>query len=144
MSNVLYAFNVSQMRKPFTDPMWDEWKRLVPQVHDEAEAHAGFVARHHGEHYDLGYITPYPHTPLIMGNLSQWRSKDDLFDFTFSGTHKELMLRRTEWFEPWPPGLPVVAMWWAPPGKCCIRTARNKLRQLQMKGCSNAVFTWKS
>lgn len=142
--NVLYAFNVSLMRKPYTDPVWDEWKQLLPQVHDEADAHPGFVARDHGEHYPLGYITPYPCTPLVMGNLSQWRSREDLFDFTFTGMHRKMMLRRTDWFEPWPDRYHALAMWWAPPGKFDIHVARRKLMTLQLAGPSADVFGWKT
>ena len=141
---VLYAFNVSQMRKPYTDPIWDEWKQLLPKVHDEADLHPGFIARDHGEHYPLGYITPYPNTPLIMGNLSMWRNREDLFEYTFSGTHREMMLRRTKWFEPWPDKFAALAMWWAEPNKFDIKVARAKIQQLQLYGPSPDVFGWKA
>jgi hypothetical protein len=144
MKNVLWQFNVSMMRAPYTDPMWDEWKQLLPKVHDEADADPGFVARDHGEHSPLGYIAPWPTArPLLMGNLSQWRSRDDLFRFTFTGTHRQMMLRRTEWFHPWPEGYHALVMWWAPPGKFDIHEARRKLLKLQLFGPGADVFGWK-
>lgn len=141
--NVLYSFNVSQMRKPYTHAIWDEWKHdLLPRVHDEADQHPGFVASDHGEHYACGYIRPYVSLPLIMGNMSQWRSERDLFNFTFNGSHRELMLRRMEWFHPWPDRHHALVMWWAPPGKFDIQTARTKLLHLQRNGPSADAFGW--
>lgn len=143
MKPVLYQFNVALMRAPYTDPLWDEWKRLVPIVHQQAECAQGFVANYDGTVTELGYLAPYPRDPLVMGNLSAWTSEDALKAFTFSGTHGKMMKHRTKWFAPWRRGVHYIALWWDLPGKFNLEQAKRKLAMLQAHGpIDGTVHAW--
>lgn len=141
---VLYQFNVARMREPFTAPVWKQWKELLPVVQAQVEAHPGYLGRYVGEADPLGYIAPYADL-LIMGNLSRWKTVNDLQHFTFAaGTHALLLKHRNKWFEPWPGGEAFNVMWWQDASfDFCLDTAKEKLEQLRKRGSTHEVFGWR-
>lgn len=144
---VVYTYNISLMREPYTDPIWDRWKQLIPIVHHQAADTPGFIANLDGTENPDGYLAPYKKdNPLIMGNLSQWTNLKTLREFTYGpNTHGMLMrsaLRRAL-FDHWPEGMVSHVMWWAPAGKFNISVAKKKMDQLQGCDSSGEVFGWK-
>ena len=71
--------------------------------------------------------------PLVIVNLSVWRSPDDLYDFVFRTAHTAFLRRRREWFERMAEAF--LVCWWVPAGHeptstkhsiaspCCAATA---------------------
>jgi hypothetical protein len=98
------------MREPYDEPLWTQWKSLLPRIHVQAERNSGFVWRYKGEEDGPGFIE---HGPLIMGNLSAWTDEKSLREFTFGpGTHGGIMKHRSRWFKPWPEGTIYNVLWW--------------------------------
>jgi len=150
---VLYAYNEALMREPMGTPLWKDWPTLMERANIQAENHAGYLGRYRGEDDPLGYIAPrFPQEELIMGNLSAWTNKRDLYDYTFgAGTHGGLVKHRSRWFEPWPFERPHFVMWW---GKARLTagggitpvfdldTAMLMQAQLQIHGPDANCFGW--
>lgn len=111
---VLYAYNEALMKAPMEDPIWMHWKELSERANIQAEGHPDYVGRYRGEDDPLGYIAPrWPAEPLIMGNLSAWRNKQALYDYTFGpGTHGGMVKHRSNWFEPWTLDRPHFVAWY--------------------------------
>ena len=91
--------NLADMRAPYSDPLYDDFKVWLKALHALAEADTGFLWRYKGEDDDSGHIQPYPCAPLIMGNFSAWRNYDSLYDYTFSDGHLEIMKKKRKWFK---------------------------------------------
>lgn len=106
----LVQFNVAWMRWSFTDPRWNSFKDRLKEVHEAAERHPGFIRRMKGEYTPLGYLTTTDDS-LVMGNLSMWRSLEDLHEFTFSEPHMSLLRDKRKWFHP-PKRSPYSIMYW--------------------------------
>lgn len=102
MTRILFQLNLAKMRAPFDDPLFDDFKAKLDELHAVAKRHKGFVWRYEGEKGGDGYIKPYPNYPLIMGNMSAWENYQSLFDYTFSGPHMDLMKMKRKWFEQLP------------------------------------------
>ena len=52
--------------------------------------------------------------PLFIVNLSVWESVEALSKFVYRTAHRDVMIRRREWFER--PHGPYQALWWVPAG----------------------------
>tara|TARA_R110002094_G_scaffold16428_2_gene27956 strand:- start:703 stop:1143 length:441 start_codon:yes stop_codon:yes gene_type:complete len=91
--------NLAMMRKPFSDPLYDDFKVWLKALHALAETDPGFLWRYKGEDDHGGHIAPYPCAPFLMGNMSAWRDYDSLYDYTFSDGHLEIMRKKRKWFE---------------------------------------------
>ena len=135
----LFQFNIAKMREPYDHPMWNQWKKLVPVIHEQVKAAHGFMGHYDGTETGPGYIMPYKHDPLILGNLSAWESPEQLKEFTFSEPHATLLRWRRDWFEPTPK--PYNVLYWD--DKIHLSKAVYKLRKLRWYGADNEVFTWK-
>lgn len=144
MERVLFQLNLACMRLPFSDPIWDDFKAQLHSLHEMAKRHPGFVWRYQGEKDDLGYIAPYKHQPLIMGNFSAWRDYDSLYKFTFTDGHLEIMKGKRKWFSRLTP--PYTVLYYGEesdltlPGTELLEIAKQKLRYLSVYGESPAAF----
>lgn len=141
----LFQFNVAIMRAPYSSQLWDKWRQLVPVIHSQVDNADGFLWRYDGTETDDGYIAPYPHDPLIMGNLSAWENPRKLHRYTFGpGSHGALLEHRSKWFIPWPEGVIYNVMWWAPivAPNTEIEYAKKQLLRLHAHGNSSEVFDW--
>lgn len=112
---LLCQFNLAWMREPYDHPIWDSWKRhLVPSLHARALRHPGFVSLWDGQQTPEGYLAPYPDQPLVMGNLSAWKSAVSLREFVFGDpAHLAVMKSSLRWFHP-PREEPYSVFYWAP------------------------------
>lgn len=99
MTRILFQFNLARMRKPFSDPLFDDFKVWLNALHALADISPGFIWRYQGEKDEDGYIQPYPSAPLIMGNFSAWRDYQSLYDYTFTDGHLEMLKGKRKWFE---------------------------------------------
>lgn len=114
------------MRKPYSDPVWNEWKKLVPIIHERAESSDGFIANYSGVNTREGYLTPYKGSPLFMGNFTAWRDRESAEAFTYSGMHGKLLKHKNKWFVP---GFSAQVGWYSEPTKFDISLARLKLAE---------------
>lgn len=138
----LAQLNVARMVAPVDDPRMLDFVAWLDVINRLAERSTGFVWRLHDE---SGNATSLPVTddPLVIANLTVWRSVEDLRVFTYRSDHRLVFVRRYEWFERWPG--PSVVMWWVPTG--ALPTVDEGLRRLAMltdEGPTPDAFTFKA
>ena len=102
MTRILFQLNLAKMRASFDDPLFDDFRGQLAELHATAEACPGFVWRYQGEKDECGFIKPYPNAPLIMGNMTAWRDYQSLYSYTFSKGHLQILKEKRKWFEQLP------------------------------------------
>lgn len=133
----LCSYNIAKMRYPYDDPRWDQWKLLVPKVHERARIYPGFVDIYDGTVTEAGYLV---HAPGVMGNLSAWSDPDDLVQFTFRDPlHAAAMRMGKTLFEPKGDEAHVVLYW---SDRLDLYEARACLSVLRDNGPSYVAFGW--
>ena len=141
---LLFQFNIAKMRKPYSDPLFDDFKRWLNALHALADIQPGFVWRYHGEKDSDGYIKADPSDPLIMGNISAWRDYDSLVSYTFTDGHLQIMKMKRRWFEPIPH--PWTVLWWGDDEDLnkgpdeILKIAQQKLKHLEQNGTTAEAF----
>jgi len=58
MTKILFQMNLADMRAPYSDPLYDDFKVWLNALHALAEADTGFLWRYKGEDDDSGHIQP--------------------------------------------------------------------------------------
>jgi len=77
-----------------------------------------------------------------LPNMSVWRDRDSLFDFTYRTAHTHFLARRTEWFEM--PAKNHMVLWWVSAGhKPTLEEGAKRLNYLREHGPSAQAFTFK-
>jgi len=137
----LAQLNVARMVAPIDDPRMADFVTWLDVINRHAERSTGFVWRLHDE---SGNATGLPVTddPMVIANLTLWRSVEDLRVFTYRSDHRTVFVRRYEWFERWPG--PSVVLWWIPTGT--LPTVADGLRRLALlaaEGPNPDAFTFK-
>ena len=108
----LVHFNVSIARHPTGHPDMAGFTDQIDAVNRLAACSPGFVwTPADGE---IGDAVAVFGNPLVLANISTWRSMDELWRFVYEGPHLRALARRREWFEP--PVGPVYALWWVRSG----------------------------
>jgi len=136
----LAQFNIARMRTDYSHPIFDDFKSRLHEVHKAASEDVDFVWRFEGEHSPDTYIKPYPEDPLLLGNLSTWRSIDALRSYTFSDPHLQLMKEKRKWFMKMEGHYSV--LWWSDTPRPTLKTAKERLEYLQREGVSQLAFTF--
>tara|TARA_R110002126_G_C10490983_1_gene504940 strand:+ start:165391 stop:165831 length:441 start_codon:yes stop_codon:yes gene_type:complete len=136
--------NLADMRAPYSDPLYDDFKVWLKALHALAEADTGFLWRYKGEDDHSGHIQPYPCAPLIMGNLSAWRDYDSLNAYTFTDGHLEIMKKKRKWFKKM--SIPYAVLYYGDesdllrPKKVLLDMAKEKMAYLKKHGETAEAF----
>jgi hypothetical protein len=133
--------NVARAVAPLDDPRMADFVTRLDEVNRLAEESPGFVWRLQGPSGNATDLR-VGDDPLVIVNLTVWRSPDDLFAYTYRSDHRTVFARRFEWFERWEG--PSVALWWQPAGT--IPTVDEGFRRLQLladHGPTADAFTFK-
>ena len=133
--------NIGRTVAPIDHPRLSGFVARLDAINALAENSPGFVWRLQS---DSGNATDIKidADPLVIINLTVWRSIDDLFAFAYRSSHNLLFKRRYEWFERWPG--PNTVLWWQPTGT--IPDPADGRRRLQLRadhGPSPEAFTFK-
>jgi hypothetical protein len=76
----------------------------------------------------------------MIVNLSVWKSRQALWDFTYRSDHLEYVRRRREWFQR--PTEPIMVLWWVPAGHLpSVEEALARLARLREAGPVPEAFT---
>src|SRR5215211_3567004 len=77
--------------------------------------------------------------PLVLANMSTWRSLEDLRRFVYEGLHGGVLKHRRQWFEPI--AGPAYVLWWGPAGHRPNWTeAKQRLQEgLYLRACLQSV-----
>jgi len=132
--------NVGTVLYPTDDPRLDGFMSRLDRVNALADESPGFVWRLQS---DSGNATDIDvgGDPLFIVNMSVWDSVEALSAFVYQTAHRDVMLRRREWFAR-PEGA-YQALWWLPAGH--IPTPEEglaRLEHLREHGPSSQAFTF--
>jgi hypothetical protein len=79
--------------------------------------------------------------PLVLANMSTWRSLEDLRRFVYEGQHGGALRQRREWFEAIDG--PAYVLWWAGSGdRPKWIEAKRRLEHLTLDGPTPHAFTF--
>ncbi|WP_273567538.1 DUF3291 domain-containing protein [Maribacter halichondriae] len=98
MSYYFAQINIARMLTPIDDPIMADFVNNLDRINTLAERSPGFVWRLKDENDNAASINVFNDNFMII-NMSVWKDKKSLFDFTYSLDHVEIFKRRKEWFE---------------------------------------------
>lgn len=136
----LAQINVGTIKYPHDDPRLSGFMNRLDEVNALADSSPGFVWRLQS---DSGNATDIDvgGDPHFIVNMSVWESAEALFEFVYKTTHREVLVKRREWFER-PKNLYQV-MWWIPAGHIPTpQEALEKLALLEEMGPSPNAFNF--
>ncbi len=137
-SHHLAQFNVARFLKPLDDPANKEFVDQLDAINGHGDDAPGFVWREKDESGNSTDVHP-DGDPLVIINFSVWETRQQLWDFTFSGEHLAIMRRRRDWFEQHAQAYNV--MWWVPAGTIpSVKDAMERLTHLRENGPSDFAF----
>jgi len=130
------------MLAPIDDPIMLDFVNNLDRINAVAEQSDGFVWRLKDAENNATAIKAFEDDSLII-NMSVWKSREDLFEFTYKSDHVEIFSRRKEWFSR------IKAMhmvfWFVP--EAYIPTpieARERLEYINKHGETPYAFSFKS
>jgi hypothetical protein len=133
--------NIGRMKAPPEDPLIAEFMAALDPVNALADEAPGFVWRLQTEDGNATAIRPYE-DELMLVNMSTWTSVEALADFVYRTVHRDVMVRRREWFEKMDDLFTV--LWWVPAGHVpSVDEAKARLEQLRRDGPTPAAFTFR-
>jgi hypothetical protein len=137
----LAQINVGRLRFSLTDPRVADFVNNLDRINALAEESAGFVWRLKDDSGNATQIAAYD-DPLIIVNMSLWRSPEALYEFAYRTVHRAFVQRRKEWFELF--GAQYLALWWVeeshrPP----VAEGRMRLAHLERFGPTPHAFNFR-
>jgi hypothetical protein len=137
----LAQINVARMLYPLEDPGMAGFVARLDRINALADRAPGFVWRLQDDSGNATGLSPLD-DPMIIVNLSVWRSPEALFDFVYRSAHNEVMRARKAWFEK--PTEAHMALWWLPAGEVPgIAEGKTRLEHLRQHGPGPHAFTLK-
>jgi hypothetical protein len=134
--------NVGTARYDLDDPGMADFMRNLDRINALAEASPGFVWRLTGEGNNATDIKPTDN-PRFIVNMSVWQSIGALFDYVYRSDHRDIMVRRREWFEK--PVVPYMVLWWTEEDHMpTVAEGLARLRHLIEHGPTPYAFTFKA
>jgi hypothetical protein len=123
----LAQINVGTIKYLHDDPRMSGFMGRLDEINALADNSPGFVWRLQS---DSGNATDIDvgGEPLFLANMSVWESSEALFDYVYKSMHREILIKRRNWFER-PKGLYQV-LWWIPAGH--IPSAQDGLDRLEL------------
>lgn len=109
----LAQINVGTIKYPPDDERMSGFMNRLDEINALAEKSPGFVWRMQSESGNATDID-IGGGPLYLANMSLWQSVESLFEFVYKTGHRDVMIKRRNWFER-PSGL-YQALWWVPAG----------------------------
>lgn len=137
----LAQLNVAEFLTTRDAPEVTDFIHALDEINTLAEQHDGFIWRLQDEEVgDAMGFTPFGDNMIV--NLTVWRDRESLFDYTYKSAHAGIMARRKEWFKK-PSGIHFV-LWWVPAGHIpTVDEAADRLAILRAEGPSPLAFTFK-
>jgi hypothetical protein len=137
----LAQVNIGRPRGPIDGEVMREFVANLDPVNALADAAPGFVWRLQTEDGNATAISVFEDPSLIV-NLSVWESIEALAEFVYRSDHRDVMVRRREWFERM--GEAFLALWWIPAGhRPSVAEAEDHLRRLRADGPTAYAFTFR-
>lgn len=138
----LAQINVGRTIDDLDSPALADFMARLDAVNVLADAAPGFVWRLQSDSGNATDIRPTD-DPRFIVNMSVWESVEALFGFVYRSAHRDVMVRRREWFER--PEAAYQVLWWVPAGhRPTVAQGLARLRLLDAEGPTPAAFTFKS
>jgi predicted AlkP superfamily pyrophosphatase or phosphodiesterase len=138
---LLAQVNVGRLVAPLDDPRIDDFRNNLDRINALADAAPGFVWRLVGEGDNATDIDVFG-DPLQILNMSVWTDMASLGAYVYRTAHREIMVRRREWFEP--PTEAFQCLWWVRAGhRPTPQEAVERLTYLRRHGPSPFAFTFR-
>lgn len=136
----LAQLNVAEFLTSQDAPEVTAFIHALDEINALADSSDGFVWRLQDEVGDAMSYNPFGDNFIV--NMSVWRDKDSLFDFTYKSAHVGIMARRKEWFKM--PRENHFVLWWVPAGHVpSLDEAIDRLAILRSGEPSPLAFTFK-
>jgi hypothetical protein len=134
--------NVGTARYDLDQPGMADFMNNLDRINALAEATPGFVWRLTGEGNNATDIKP-TENPRFIVNMSVWQSIGALFDYVYRSDHRNVMVRRREWFEK--PEQAYLVLWWIEENHTpTVAEGLARLRHLIEHGPTPYAFTFKA
>ena len=136
----LAQINIAQALAEMDDPIMHGFVSRLDEINALADNAPGFVWRLQTDEGDATSLRVFDN-PMLIINMSVWRSVQDLKDFTYKTMHVEIFKERKKWFSKL--GKPHMALWWVPKGHVpTLDEAKERLEHLTQHGPSEEAFTF--
>jgi hypothetical protein len=133
--------NVARLLAPLESPQLADFVAALDPVNALADGAAGFVWRLQTEDGDATSIRAFDDDMIIV-NMSVWESVDALRRFVYRSDHRDVMVRRRQWFEHMDEAY--LVLWWVPTGHTpSVDQAVQRLKTLRQQGPTAAAFTFR-
>lgn len=137
----LAQLNIGRMVAPTDDPRVAEFMNRLDEINGLADKAPGFVWRLQTEEGNATSIHAFD-DPLLLVNMSVWKSVDQLYEFTYRTAHTEVMRDRAKWFEKHDG--PYQVLWWVPVDQVpTLDEAKKRLEMLVEHGPTPEAFTFR-
>ncbi len=85
------------MLTPIDDPIMIDFVNNLDRINAIADKSKGFVWRLTGDQDNATALRVFEDDFMII-NMSVWKNKQSLFEFTYNSSHVAIMKRKKEWF----------------------------------------------
>ncbi len=136
----LAQLNVATALFETDDPRMEGFMSRLDGVNALADSQPGFVWRLQS---DSGNATDIDAGggPMYLVNMSVWESFEALSEFVYDTLHRDVMLRRREWFEK--PTSAYQVLWWVPAGHIpTVEEGLERLANLEENGANPHAFSF--
>jgi heme-degrading monooxygenase HmoA len=136
--------NVAYALEAHDHPHMADYMARLDEMNQLAEQSEGFVWRYLTDSRDP--LQREFSDPLVLFNMSVWKSIEALHTYTYRTAHAEVYAARRRWFAKPKAvvGGHAMAMWWLPQGEFpTVANAKIRLAQICEGGPSQSAFTFK-
>jgi hypothetical protein len=135
----LAQINVARMLRPLDDPRMAGFVARLDRINVLADGAPGFIWRLQNESGNTPSLNAFTN-PMVIVNMSVWRSVEALFDLVYRSGHAEPLRLRKDWFEK--PAEAHMALWWLTAGTLpTVKQGRARLEHLRHHGPTPEAFT---
>ena len=139
MTDDLVHFNLAIAKQPLDHPSMAGFTDQLATVNRLAETSQGFVWTPAGD--EAGDPVAVFGNPLVLANMSTWRSLEELRRFVYEGLHADALRQRREWFDAIDG--PAYVLWWAARGhRPAWIEAKERLQHLKRHGPTSHAFNF--
>ncbi len=130
---------VARLLAPIDSPALADFVAKLDPVNALADAAPGFVWRLQTDEGNATSIQAYDDEMIIV-NMSVWEDLAALSAFVYRSDHRDVMVRRREWFERLAEAY--LVLWWVPEGHIPgVEEAVERLELLRKQGPTADAFT---
>jgi len=141
MSHFFAQVNIARMIVPLDHPQMADFVNNTSRINAIAEKSPGFLWRWNEEEGSSDAVEIFEDPNLVV-NMSVWKSRDLLIEFTYHSDHVAIYKRKNEWFSKMKSMH--MACWYTDKMGITLAEAKERLDYLNEFGETPYAFTFKS